>query len=104
MHPVNILLQPHFKNTMNINARARLLLISANGVIEKCFTPGKFAMQISSLLYGALWRFDEQGLPNDLLKRYLHIHELHEYISQYFQIHKMDVYFQTQILFSNLHP
>ncbi|CAK9874762.1 unnamed protein product [Sphagnum jensenii] len=69
MHPLNILLQPHFKNTMNINARARLLLISVNGVIEKCFTPGKFAMQISSLLYGALWRFDEQGLPNDLLKR-----------------------------------
>jgi linoleate 9S-lipoxygenase len=40
-----------------------------NGVIEKTFTPGKFSLEISSKIYGALWHFADQGLPNDLLKR-----------------------------------
>lgn len=61
---------------MNINAAARKALISVNGVIEKTFTPGKFSMEISSKIYGALWHFDDQGLPNDLLKRYTHLNSL----------------------------
>jgi len=69
LHPIHLLLVPHFKNTMNINAAARKALISVNGVIEKTFTPGKFSLEISSKIYGALWHFDDQGLPNDLLKR-----------------------------------
>ncbi len=55
---------------MNTNVAARMSLISANGIIEKSFTPGKYSVEIlSSKVYGEKWRFQEQGLPNDLLKR-----------------------------------
>jgi hypothetical protein len=70
LHPVHLLLLPHFKNTMNTNVAARMSLISANGIIEKSFTPGKYSVEIlSSKVYGEKWRFQEQGLPKDLLKR-----------------------------------
>ncbi|KAH7439858.1 hypothetical protein KP509_04G079300 [Ceratopteris richardii] len=68
MHPLYVLLVPHFRNTMNINALARKLLISADGVIEKTFSPGKYSMEMSSVAYKS-WRFNEQSLPSDLLKR-----------------------------------
>ncbi|KAH7447050.1 hypothetical protein KP509_01G089100 [Ceratopteris richardii] len=68
MHPLYVLLGPHFTNTMNINALARKELIPANGVIEKTFSPGKYSLEMSSIAYKS-WRFDEQSLPSDLLKR-----------------------------------
>ncbi|MCO5559792.1 hypothetical protein L7F22_013396 [Adiantum nelumboides] len=68
MHPVHVLLSPHFKDTMNINAMARTSLIDSAGIIENSFTPGKYCLEVSSVFYKN-WRFDEQALPNDLVKR-----------------------------------
>ncbi|KAH7439860.1 hypothetical protein KP509_04G079400 [Ceratopteris richardii] len=75
MHPIHALLIPHFKNTLNINAIARKMLINAytgqfliGGVIERTFSPGRYSMELSSVAYRS-WRFDEQGLPADLRKR-----------------------------------
>ncbi|KAI5071291.1 hypothetical protein GOP47_0013542 [Adiantum capillus-veneris] len=75
MHPLNVFLVPHFKNTMNINAIARKILVNAytgqfliGGIIERAFSPGRYSMELSSVAYKS-WRFNEQGLPADLLKR-----------------------------------
>uniref|UniRef100_A0A0D6QT47 Lipoxygenase n=1 Tax=Araucaria cunninghamii TaxID=56994 RepID=A0A0D6QT47_ARACU len=68
MHPLFKLLHPHFLDTMDINQAARQSLINAGGVIEQGFTPGKYSSEISSKAYKN-WKFNEQGLPNDLLKR-----------------------------------
>eukprot|EP01018_Ginkgo_biloba_P021021 Gb_04786 [translate_table: standard] len=68
MHPVFKLLYPHFRDTMNINAMGRQILINAGGVIEKTVLPGKYSMELTAVAYKN-WRFDEEGLPADLLKR-----------------------------------
>lgn len=70
MHPLWKVLRPHFKYTMNINAKARSGLISGGGVIEETFNAGKYGMRMSALVYEA-WRFDEQALPADLLARWV---------------------------------
>ncbi|KAK9819525.1 hypothetical protein WJX74_005150 [Apatococcus lobatus] len=69
LHPVYALLHPHFKYTMPINRNARQNLVNAGGVIESTFAPGQYAMRISSAVYGLSWRFDQEALPADLLKR-----------------------------------
>ncbi|EFJ38647.1 lipoxygenase [Selaginella moellendorffii] len=69
LHPVKGLLLPHLKSTISINSEARRLLICAGGIIERAFFTGKYTLEISSLFYKSSWRFDEQGLPADLLKR-----------------------------------
>ncbi|XP_057776930.1 lipoxygenase 6, chloroplastic [Salvia miltiorrhiza] len=69
MHPIYKLLHPHMRYTMEINALARQSLINGGGVIEACFSPGKYAMEISSAAYEKLWRFDMEALPADLLHR-----------------------------------
>ncbi|GLJ23657.1 hypothetical protein SUGI_0448000 [Cryptomeria japonica] len=74
LHPLHKLLIPHFRNTMDINRAARQNLINAEGVIEQCFSPGRFVMEISAKAYVG-WRFNEQGLPADLLKRGMAIPE-----------------------------
>ncbi|AQK60089.1 linoleate 13S-lipoxygenase10 [Zea mays] len=69
LHPVYRLLHPHFRYTMEINALAREALINADGIIEESFWPGKYAVELSSVAYGATWQFDTEALPNDLIKR-----------------------------------
>ncbi|XP_076948119.1 lipoxygenase 2, chloroplastic-like [Bidens hawaiensis] len=69
MHPINRLLLPHFRYTMEINGLARLLLINAGGIIETTFSPGKYCMQLCSDAYDKLWRFDHEALPADLISR-----------------------------------
>ena len=69
MHPVYKLLHPHMRYTLEINARARKSLINGGGIIESCFTPGKYSMELSSAAYKSMWRFDMEGLPADLVRR-----------------------------------
>ncbi|XP_065866881.1 linoleate 13S-lipoxygenase 3-1, chloroplastic-like [Euphorbia lathyris] len=69
MHPIYKLLDPHMRYTLEINALARQSLINADGVIESCFTPGRYCMEISAAAYKNFWRFDMEGLPADLIRR-----------------------------------
>lgn len=69
MHPIHQLLRPHFRDTMHINALFRRIVINSGGFLEKTLFTGEVSMELSSKLYEE-WRFDEQGLPSDLLKRY----------------------------------
>ncbi|XP_051122412.1 lipoxygenase 6, chloroplastic [Andrographis paniculata] len=69
MHPVYKLLHPHMRYTMEINALARQSLISGGGIIEACFSPEKYAIEVSSAAYKSLWQFDREALPADLLHR-----------------------------------
>ncbi|XP_061370322.1 seed linoleate 9S-lipoxygenase-3-like [Gastrolobium bilobum] len=68
LHPIYKLLHPHYRDTMNINALARLALVNEDGVIEKTFLWGSHAMEMSSVIYKD-WVFPEQALPADLIKR-----------------------------------
>ncbi|OMO76434.1 Lipoxygenase [Corchorus capsularis] len=68
MHPIHKLLQPHMRYTMDINARARELLISAGGIIESLFSTKECSVEITSFAYKN-WRFDMESLPADLIRR-----------------------------------
>ncbi|XP_050205012.1 linoleate 9S-lipoxygenase 6-like [Mercurialis annua] len=70
MHPIHRLLDPHFKDTIHVNALARRILINSGGILEKTLFTGEISMELSAELYKD-WRFDEQALPADLLKRQL---------------------------------
>ncbi|XVE88618.1 hypothetical protein DITRI_Ditri19aG0084000 [Diplodiscus trichospermus] len=69
MHPIFKLLDPHMRYTLEVNALSRQSLISADGVIESCFTPGCYCMEMSAAAYRSSWRFDKEGLPADLIRR-----------------------------------
>ncbi|KAK4282802.1 hypothetical protein QN277_014133 [Acacia crassicarpa] len=68
LHPIHKLLLPHFRDTMNINAFARQILINGGGILETTVFPSKYSMEMSSVLYKN-WTFPDQALPTDLLKR-----------------------------------
>ncbi|KAJ9164407.1 hypothetical protein P3X46_023985 [Hevea brasiliensis] len=46
---------------------ARKSLTNAGGIIESSFSPGKYCLEMSSVIYDKLWRFDHQALPKDLI-------------------------------------
>eukprot|EP00257_Ricinus_communis_P005152 XP_002519072.3 linoleate 13S-lipoxygenase 3-1, chloroplastic [Ricinus communis] len=73
MHPIYKLLKPHMRYTLAINAQAREVLTNANGIVESCFAPEKYCMEITSSAYKDWWRFDMEGLPADLIRRGLAI-------------------------------
>ncbi|RDX63288.1 Linoleate 9S-lipoxygenase, partial [Mucuna pruriens] len=68
VHPIHKLLLPHYRDTMNINALARNVLVNAEGIIESTFLWGNYALEMSAVVYKD-WVFPEQALPADLLKR-----------------------------------
>ncbi|KAL8171374.1 hypothetical protein V2J09_023178 [Rumex salicifolius] len=68
LHPIHKLLQPHFRDTMNINALARQLLINAGGFLEETVFPARYAMELSSFIYKD-WVLTDQALPTELIKR-----------------------------------
>ncbi|KAE8728617.1 Lipoxygenase 4 [Hibiscus syriacus] len=68
MHPIFKLLDPHMRYTLEINALARQNLINADGIIENCFTPGRYCMEMSAAAYRSHWRFDLENLPADLMR------------------------------------
>jgi lipoxygenase len=69
------LMKPHCKGTLMMNAFGRSGLIHAAKsshelALEAVFTPGKYLMEMASAVYGATWRYDEQHLEVDLIKRW----------------------------------
>lgn len=69
LHPVFKLLEPHYRDTMNINALARQILINGGGIFETTVFPSKYAMEMSSFIYKNHWTFPDQALPAELKKR-----------------------------------
>ncbi|XP_051142255.1 linoleate 13S-lipoxygenase 3-1, chloroplastic-like [Andrographis paniculata] len=68
MHPIFKLLHPHTRYFLKSNGATRDGLINANGIFETNNAPGQYCMQLGSSAYQD-WRFDLEGLPEDLITR-----------------------------------
>lgn len=68
IHPINMILSPHFKDTMGTNQGARATFLNSDGRIERCFVTDKHSNEVSSIDYRR-WQFDEQAIPTDLIRR-----------------------------------
>lgn len=69
MHPVFKLLHPHMRYLMKTNAFSRDILVNAGALIESFNAPAMYSMQFSASAYQD-WRFDLEGLPEDLIRRF----------------------------------
>ncbi|PWA35376.1 Lipase/lipooxygenase, PLAT/LH2 [Artemisia annua] len=67
LYAVFKLLIPHMRHALAINAMARESLISAEGIIECSFTPGKYSTEMACVAYRDWWR--PEGLPEYLIRR-----------------------------------
>ncbi|XVE72662.1 hypothetical protein DITRI_Ditri11bG0056400 [Diplodiscus trichospermus] len=77
MHPIRRLLDPHFKDTLHVNALTRGIFLNAGGILETALFTGEFSMQLSSQLYKQC-RLEDQALPNDIVKRGMAVKEEEE--------------------------
>ncbi|KAH0783003.1 hypothetical protein KY290_002601 [Solanum tuberosum] len=75
LHPIHKLLHPHFRDTMNINALARQILVNCGGFVEMFLFPANYSMEMSAVAYKD-WVFPEQALPSDLIKRGVAVEDL----------------------------
>ncbi|KAL4585614.1 hypothetical protein LXL04_010237 [Taraxacum kok-saghyz] len=69
IHPVFKLLKPHMRHMLGINAIACESLISTQGIIEDGFSSGIYSTEMVCAAYRDWWRFDLEGLPQDLIRR-----------------------------------
>lgn len=70
VHPINKLLQPHYTDTMHINAITRTILISSDGALERTIFTSPYIMELNSLAYKNSWTFPGEAVPADLIQRY----------------------------------
>ncbi|CAK9314161.1 unnamed protein product [Citrullus colocynthis] len=48
--------------------KPRESLVNVGGIIESTFSTASLSMELSSLVYKEEWRFDQQALPDDLIR------------------------------------
>ncbi|KAL8155562.1 putative linoleate 9S-lipoxygenase 5 [Apium graveolens] len=69
VHPINKLLQPHYTDTMHINAITRAILISNDGALERTIFTSPYIMELNSVAYKNSWTFPGEAVPADLIQR-----------------------------------
>ncbi|XP_051142252.1 linoleate 13S-lipoxygenase 3-1, chloroplastic-like isoform X2 [Andrographis paniculata] len=69
MHPIFKLLHPHTRYLIRTNAFNRDGVINAGSAIENFNAPAKYCKQLGCSAYKEYWRFDLEGLPEDLITR-----------------------------------
>ncbi|RDX78494.1 Seed linoleate 9S-lipoxygenase, partial [Mucuna pruriens] len=62
------------ESTIWLLAKAYVIVNDSGGIIEQSFLPGKYSIEMSSVVYKS-WVFTDQALPTDLIKRGLAIED-----------------------------